>query len=453
MLRLLGDLAAAAMSFYGAFWVRMVLPIPFTQFLLPERKLIFFVSNWWLILATQAAALYFFGFYDPPKESSAPERTRRLLAAVALQGVLLAGYFFLAGRRFPRSVLVLFVLFNFLLILAWRSLVSRLYRAPRRRVAIVGCGRAARELAAKLRAARVQEVEIMGFVPTPEDSLDQAGCGLLGPRLGGVEDLPELLRTGTIDDVILAAEARPWQTRLLDGIASQAEARGNVLLLPGPLESLIGRMRYRWVDDLPLIDVVRQSEWRINRPVKRLFDIAGALILLVLTSPLLLFAALSVALFSGLPVLFRQQRIGRGRRPFTVWKLRTMTPDAEKDTGEVLAQPDDPRITPVGALLRRLRLDELPQLINVLLGSMSLVGPRPERPGFVETFLSEVPGYAERFAVPPGLTGLAQVHGDYLSTPANKLRYDLAYIANWSPWLDLAILFRTIKIVLTSRGT
>jgi lipopolysaccharide/colanic/teichoic acid biosynthesis glycosyltransferase len=130
-----------------------------------------------------------------------------------------------------------------------------------------------------------------------------------------------------------------------------------------------------------------------------------------------------------------------------------MAADAERDTGEVLSRPGDPRLTPVGGVLRRLRLDELPQLANVLGGSMSLVGPRPERPGFVERYLREVPGYAERFSLAPGLTGLAQVNGDYHSSPQNKLRYDLAYMANWSLWLDLSILFRTVKIVLTSRGT
>jgi lipopolysaccharide/colanic/teichoic acid biosynthesis glycosyltransferase len=129
-----------------------------------------------------------------------------------------------------------------------------------------------------------------------------------------------------------------------------------------------------------------------------------------------------------------------------------MRQNAEADSGEVLAQPGDPRLTPIGAFLRRFRLDELPQLFNVLAGSMSLVGPRPERPGFVDTYLREVPGYAERFSVPPGLTGLAQVNGDYHSSPQNKLRYELAYIANGALWLDLSILLRTVKIVLTSRG-
>ncbi len=120
--------------------------------------------------------------------------------------------------------------------------------------------------------------------------------------------------------------------------------------------------------------------------------------------------------------------------------------------GEVLATPGDARLTRIGGFLRRTRLDELPQLLNVLAGSMSLVGPRPERPGFVRAYLERVPGYAERFSLRPGLTGLAQVNGDYDSTPENKLRYDLAYQANWSLWLDLSILVRTVRTVLSSRG-
>ena len=133
-------------------------------------------------------------------------------------------------------------------------------------------------------------------------------------------------------------------------------------------------------------------------------------------------------------------------------KFRTLIPDAEAKTGVVVAGADDPRITRIGKFLRKSRLDELPQLWDVLRGMMSLVGPRPERPGFVQRYLKEVPGYAERFSLAPGLTGLAQVNGDYYSSPQNKLRYDLAYMANWTLWLDLSILLRTVKIVLTSRG-
>jgi exopolysaccharide biosynthesis polyprenyl glycosylphosphotransferase len=211
-------------------------------------------------------------------------------------------------------------------------------------------------------------------------------------------------------------------------------------------------MRYRWVSDIPLMEVIGAGEWRLDVPLKRLFDLLGAGLLLLLSSPALLTCALAVRLSSPGPVLYRQTRVGRGQRPFTLLKLRTMRVDAEQGE-EVLATPGDARLTAVGAFLRRTRLDELPQLLNVLAGAMSLVGPRPERPGFVRSYLTNVPGYAERFSMRPGLTGLAQVNGEYDSTAENKLRYDLAYMANWSLWLDFSILFRTIKIVLTSRGT
>ena len=187
-------------------------------------------------------------------------------------------------------------------------------------------------------------------------------------------------------------------------------------------------------------------------PIKRLFDLAGATTLALAAAPVFVLVAMAVRLTSTGPVLFRQERVGRALRPFRVIKFRTMRRDAESKSGEVLAQRNDPRLTSVGGFLRRYRLDELPQLWNVLAGEMSLVGPRPERPGFVQQHLARVPGYAERFAAPPGLTGLAQVNGEYHSTPENKLRYDLAYIANRSLWLDLSILVRTVRIVLTSQG-
>ena len=225
-----------------------------------------------------------------------------------------------------------------------------------------------------------------------------------------------------------------------------------VLLLPGPFESLIGRMRYRWVNDLPLIEVVRETEWRINWPLKRLLDLLAGSLLLLLASPAAAASAPAVRATSPGEILYRQTRVGHGQKVFTLYKFRTMRRDAEADSGEVLAQPGDPRLTSIGAFLRRFRLDEIPQLFNVLQGTMSLVGPRPERPGFVQRYLKEVPGYAERFSLAPGLTGLAQVNGDYYSSPQNKLRYDLAYMANWTLWLDVSILLRTVKIVLTSRG-
>ncbi len=448
--RLAGDAAAALLAFYGAFLLRLYLPLPFTRALLPEDRLSFFSAEWLVVLAAQVLVLYFFGFYDQPQGQTATDMARRLAAAMGLQGLLLVAYFFFANRSFPRSILILHLVSNLALVFVWRLFLRRFDTLVERRVALVGSGPAAREIARAIERHHWHGLRVAGFVPAPGEVAP--GSGELGPCLGTVDDLPSLLAEGRVDDLILAGDAYPWHTRLIDRLSGVRPAGSSVLLLPGPFESLIGRMRYRWVHDVPLIEVIRESEWRINWPVKRLFDLAAGGVLLVLALPVMAVSALAVRLTSPGPVLYGQERIGRGRRPFTLWKFRTMRQDAERDGNEVLAQPDDPRLTPIGALLRRLRLDELPQLINVLAGDMSLVGPRPERPGFVRRYLAEVPGYAERFYLAPGLTGLAQVNGEYHSSAQNKLRYDLAYMANWTLWLDLSILFRTVKIVLTSRG-
>jgi len=155
---------------------------------------------------------------------------------------------------------------------------------------------------------------------------------------------------------------------------------------------------------------------------------------------------------SGRPIIFRQTRVGKDGSPFTMYKFRTMQHGAEEETGPVLAVENDPRVTVLGRVLRGTRLDELPQLWNVLRGDMSFVGPRPERPEFVQLYEQDIQGYRERFKVRPGLTGYAQVNGEYHTSPTTKLKYDLAYMYNRSIWLDLKILSETAKVMLTRRG-
>jgi len=448
-LRLAVDGAAALAALWAAFQVRLQLPLPFTRGLLPGDRLRFLSSEWLVVLLLQFVALYFLGFYDAPRPRIRTEMARRLAGAAAFQALALMAWWFLVNRDFPRSVLLLFVIFDFTLLLGWRAFLDRTGLRRERTVVIAGGGAAARELVRTLEREPWHGLRVAGWVSTPDDEEEESG---LGPCLGTAADLPALLAAGQIEDILLVGSGDTWQTRLIDSLAGTRPDHTNVLLLPDPFESLIGRMRYRWVHDLPLIEVMRETEWRINWPLKRLLDLSIGSLLLLAAAPVMAVCAAAVRLTSPGSVLYRQTRVGRGQKPFTLYKLRTMRQDAEAESGEVLAQPGDPRLTPIGAFLRRFRLDEFPQLFNVLQGTMSLVGPRPERPGFVQRYLVEIPGYAERFSLAPGLTGLAQVNGDYYSSPQNKLRYDLDYMANWTSWLDVSILLRTVKIVLTSRG-
>ena len=232
-----------------------------------------------------------------------------------------------------------------------------------------------------------------------------------------------------------------WTGVELIGVVGEGDGGPGDLPVLGPVEDLFAIVEAR----------VRPLDGAAGL-FKRAFDAAAAAAALVLLAPGLGLAAVLVAATSPGGVFYRQTRVGRDGRLFELWKLRTMREGAEVETGAVLATADDPRITAIGRALRGARIDEIPQLWNVVRGDMSLVGPRPERPEFSDTFAKTVPGYGLRHAVRPGLTGLAQISGEYTSEPDIKLRYDLAYLNNWSFFLDLAILLRTLPVVLTRRG-
>jgi lipopolysaccharide/colanic/teichoic acid biosynthesis glycosyltransferase len=186
--------------------------------------------------------------------------------------------------------------------------------------------------------------------------------------------------------------------------------------------------------------------------LKRVLDVAFSALMLLALSPVLILVSLGILLSMGWPVVFTQSRVGKDLSEFSVIKFRTMVKDAERVSGPVLAEEDDPRITAFGRFMRHYRLDELPQLINIIAGDMSFVGPRPERLFFVERFLKEIPGYRERFKVKPGATGLAQVSGSYATTPERKLKYDLIYMYHQNLLMDVQILAETVRVVLTGRG-
>jgi exopolysaccharide biosynthesis polyprenyl glycosylphosphotransferase len=228
--------------------------------------------------------------------------------------------------------------------------------------------------------------------------------------------------------------------------ASALEKR--IYFVPGIFELLVNGAPLLNVDDLLMVNLTPPRLNHGQRCLKRAVDIVGSVVLLTLAAPIMVATAVLVRLTSPGKALFAQRRVGRDGCEFNVHKFRTMVADAERQTGPVLATANDPRITKIGTFLRATRLDEFPQLFNVLRGEMSLVGPRPERPHFVQQFREQIPGYEFRLAVKPGVTGLAQVFGRYSTTAERKLRFDLTYITKYSLLMDIRLLLSTIAVLL-----
>lgn len=225
--------------------------------------------------------------------------------------------------------------------------------------------------------------------------------------------------------------------------------KDGLVIRPNARDLLLASSRFFEDGDRLLLEIrPRACQW--PAPIlKRVADVVLSVVGLVVLAPLWIVAAVAIRLDSPGPILFRQTRVGHGGRRFEILKFRTMVDRAEDRTGPVLASRDDPRVTRVGRWLRAFRIDEIPQLVNVLRGEMSLVGPRPERPEFVEEFRKKIEGYDLRHLVKPGITGLAQIRGNYDTPAEDKLRFDLAYIFLWSPLLDLKIMLQTIGTMLT----
>ncbi|GMU91177.1 MAG: hypothetical protein AMXMBFR4_02350 [Candidatus Hydrogenedentota bacterium] len=268
---------------------------------------------------------------------------------------------------------------------------------------------------------------------------------------GHARETERALRDRGIDAVLLAETGLP-QGEVSELLSACERIPADVYLLPGLDLSILASSRVVSIAGLPLVPLQPPILTGVYAPVKRLMDVVAAAALMFALSPVAVIAAIAIWLESGRPALYSQERVGQARRPIRVKKFRTMIADAEAESGPVLSAAHDPRVTRVGRVLRTYRIDEVPQLWNVLKGEMSLVGPRPERPEFVERFVRENPLYERRFLVKPGLTGLAQIHGRYDSDYAHKLRYDLIYINSMSFVTDVRIMIATLRTVLTGHG-
>ena len=318
-----------------------------------------------------------------------------------------------------------------------------------KRVLIVGAGEAGRSLAEAIENQPGSNCHVVGFI---EDDMTIVN-GSKGRILGGRQDLFDVIEHHQVDEVIVAY-APTWQESILRQLMSNGQRDLHVRVVPSMYELMMTKPVGAAVDDVPLVDLSFPEPGVWFRLSKRAFDILFSLTALLASAPILLLAALAIKLTSRGPVLFVQDRVGLAGRTFKLYKLRTMVLDAERGTGPVLSSGrDDERVTRIGRLLRLTRIDEIPQFMNVLQGHMSVVGPRPERPCFVDIYRTQIPAYDERHRVKPGITGLAQVNGYYLTCVYVKLRYDLMYVRNQSLWLDAKILLLTIRALLRSGGS
>jgi len=319
------------------------------------------------------------------------------------------------------------------------------------RILIFGAGPAALVVAETLRSAD-PNAYIVGFVPGPNEREPAVPAKEIIALRGTLPDL--VLELGA-DEIVVALTERRAGSMPLRQLLDCKVSGIKVYDLATHFEKTLGQIRLDYLNASWLIfgDGFNQGAWRTA--VKRVFDIVSASFLILLSAPIMAMAALLIKLESAGPTLYRQERVGQSGRSFSIAKFRSMRTDAEQDGRPRWATANDDRVTRVGQVMRRLRIDELPQLFNVLRGDMSLVGPRPERPFFVEQLTQDIPFYALRHSVKPGVTGWAQVRYPYGATVEDsqeKLQFDLYYVKNHTLFLDLVVLFETVGVVLTGRG-
>ncbi|MHB8481177.1 MAG: TIGR03013 family XrtA/PEP-CTERM system glycosyltransferase [Nitrospiria bacterium] len=383
------------------------------------------------------------------------ELIKRLVQSILIAAVLLTilSYLFPA-LLIGRGIFITSLIICPLLVISWRRLYNRILdkSLSNNRLIIVGSGGLALEIGREILSNKSLGYQMAGFID--ESSKGNSGRTLNPSIIGDHEQLLGIARKEKVNHIIVALSERRktlpleqlWECKMLgveieDGHSFYEKMTGRVSLEELKLSWLI------YSDGFQI--------YKSKRILKRTMDIIFSLIGIAAAAPFFILIPLLIRIDSPGPVFYRQERVGEKGKNFTLLKFRSMRHDAEDQLGPVWAKTDDPRATRLGGLMRKARIDEIPQLINVLKGEMSFVGPRPERPVFVDQFIQEIPYYKLRNSVKPGITGWAQVkfhYGASKEDTCQKLQYDLYYIKNLSIFLDLAIIFSTIRVVLSGRG-
>ncbi len=439
------DAALAALAFYLAYLWRLRTENPPAVNILPFRGYLGMMA---IQVGSLLTAFLLARLYHLKRGVSRLDVLTSLVAAASI-GILLTSAFtsllYKNELDYPRLMLVYSWVLTILLVgmgrLAHDALESRLRARgfAAYNTLIVGTGEVGRMILNKIRQSPALGYKIVGFVDESCGQTDVMGV----PVLGTTADLPQLIDAHAVDQVIIAMPERSHQ-ELLEIIALCQRGRVEIKVFPDVFQIIASEMSIGDLNGLPLLTVrdIALRGWKLT--LKRGMDIVGSALALIFLSPLMLLVAALVKLESPGPVFYVQERVGLDGKPFQVLKFRTMRQDAEAN-GPGWTVANDPRRTRLGKFLRRYSIDELPQFINVLIGEMSLVGPRPERPMYVEQFRQAIPRYMERHREKAGITGWAQVNGLRGDTSiVERTKYDLWYIENWSLWLDIKILLRTL---------
>lgn len=452
------DSLSTVLSLWFAAALRPALNIfPFVRFtdapvLVPLLLYILFPVIWIIIFSSLS-------IYDGRKFLRAADELAALFLSTLIAGVSSAGILYLSFREVSRALFVVFVINTFLMCLAWRVLARAYFRTRSqspmvaRRLLVVGIGPLGQSVAIQIEKARAENLILVGFVD--DGYQDQKKVA----SLGKVGELKALISQYKITDVVIALPYSAYH-KMSEIVLCLDELPVGVWVALGFFDLALYRTNIEDFAGIPMLDLRASAIDDYQRMVKRAFDLSIGLSALVPALPLIALSALMIFLEDGRPVLFRQKRVGENGRLFEMIKFRTMIKNAEQLQGLVGRRDregnlihkvkDDPRVTRVGHLLRRFSLDELPQLFNVLAGTMSLVGPRPEMPYLVEKYQA---WQRKRFAVPPGMTGWWQVSGRSDRPMHLHTEDDLYYIQNYSIWLDLQIIVRTIWVVLVGKGS
>jgi sugar transferase (PEP-CTERM system associated) len=415
-------------------------------------------NGWWRIAVAVTCiivGIYFHDLYEHFRIRSRILLLQQMgiVIGIAFLVQALLGYLRLRDLMLPTRLMIIGSSMVLILLPSWRILYSNIvYKAMgAERVLFLGTSAVVQEIGRHLAGHPEAGFTVLGYVDNVDHGTDLPGGENLGP-ISALREIVDRLRPDRIVVGMSERRERLPVNQLLDLRLSGLQIDDAMTTY----EATFSRISTRDLRPSQLIFSTELGPKQGRVMLQSIYSTAIAMVVAAITLPVMLLVAVLVRLSSPGPALFRQQRVGKNDVLFTLYKFRSMYRDAEATSGAVWAKQDDPRITSVGRWLRRLRLDELPQLLNVLKGEMSMVGPRPERPEFVTELVQRIPYYRQRHCVKPGITGWAQInqkYGDTIEDTITKLEYDLYYIKNLAPTLDAIIMFHTAKVMLLSRGS